>query len=126
MSELHAMYPSLSVVFLHIWDAEVEIDVFIDSGNGCTEPLSGAPVHFVSLKVLEKHIPEDLKKPLLAWDPQGTPSMSEFPDGYHKQIRLIRLMTVQGRSWAVGFRFNRWIIRGRQCAATRLYCGDKK
>ncbi len=65
---------------LSIWDAEVEVDVFIDSGNGCTEPLSGSPVHFVSLKVLEKHIPEDLMKPLLAWNPQGTPSMSEFPD----------------------------------------------
>lgn len=95
---------------LSIWDAEVEIDVFIDSGNGCTEPLSGSPVHFVSLKVLEKHIPEDLMKPLLAWNPQGTPSMSEFPDGYHKQIRLIRLVTVQGQSWAVGFRFKQWVL----------------
>ena len=75
------MYPRFGrLPYLSIWDAEVEVDVFIDSGNGCTEPLSGSPVHFVSLKVLEKHIPEDLMKPLLAWNPQGTPSMSEFPD----------------------------------------------
>lgn len=95
---------------IHIWDAEIEIDVFVDSGNSCTEPLSGSPVHFVSLKVLEKHIPEDLMKPMLAWDPLGPPSMSAFPDSYHKQIRLIRLVTVQGHSWAVGFRFNRWVL----------------
>jgi stage II sporulation protein GA (sporulation sigma-E factor processing peptidase) len=95
---------------LNIWGAEVEIDVFVDSGNGCTEPLSGAPVHFVSFKVLERHIPKDLLKSLLAWDSNGVPSMSGFPDTYHKQIRLIRLATIQGQSWAVGFRFDRWVI----------------
>lgn len=95
---------------LNIWNANVEIDVFIDSGNGCTEPLSGAPVHFVSFKVLERHIPEDLLEPLLAWDPQITPSLTTFPKNYQKQMRLIRLVTLQGQSWAVGFRFDRWVL----------------
>ncbi|MER2089247.1 MAG: sigma-E processing peptidase SpoIIGA [Sporosarcina sp.] len=95
---------------IDIWNAEIEIDVFVDSGNGCTEPLSGAPVHFVSLKALERHMPEELLKQLLAWDPHGAPSMSGFPEAYQKQIRLIRLVTVQGNSWAVGFRFDRWVI----------------
>ena len=29
---------------------------------------------------------------------------------YQKSIRLIRLMTVQGQSWAVGFKFKRWVV----------------
>ena len=27
---------------LYLWESEIPIDVFVDSGNGCTEPLSGA------------------------------------------------------------------------------------
>jgi stage II sporulation protein GA (sporulation sigma-E factor processing peptidase) len=93
---------------LHIWGQDIPINVFIDSGNSCTEPLSGAPVHFVALKEVEKYLPDELKEPLLTWD--GTPSLSEFPDGYNKSLRLIRLMTIQGRSWAVGLKFDRWTI----------------
>ncbi len=95
---------------LRIWGMDIPIDVFIDSGNSCTEPLSGEPVHFVSLKAVEKYLPEDLKESLLSWDPQSTPSMSLFPDNYQKSIRLIRLMTIQGRSWAVGLKFENWTI----------------
>jgi stage II sporulation protein GA (sporulation sigma-E factor processing peptidase) len=95
---------------LRIWGSDIPIEVFIDSGNSCTEPLSGAPVHFISLNALEKYLPEDLKESLLAWDPQGTPSLSGFPDSYQKSIRLIRLMTIQGRSWAVGLKFDQWTI----------------
>lgn len=95
---------------LRMWGMDIPIDVFIDSGNSCTEPLSGAPVHFVSLKAVETQMPEDLKEVLLAWDPQGTPSLAAFPDSYQKSMRLIRLMTVQGRSWAVGLKFDQWSI----------------
>ncbi|MFJ7933060.1 sigma-E processing peptidase SpoIIGA [Sporosarcina sp. NPDC096371] len=95
---------------LHIFGGDIPIDVFIDSGNSCTEPLSGAPVHFIALKAVEKHLPEDLKESMLAWDPQGTPSLAGFPDNYQRSIRLIRLMTIQGRSWAVGLKFDQWTI----------------
>ena len=44
----------------------------------------------------------------MSWD--GTPSLAEFPDCYQKSLRLIRLMTIQGRSWAVGLKFERWTI----------------
>ena len=47
---------------LHIWDADIRYRCFRRFGECCTEPLSGAPVHFVSLKALEKYIPEDLKE----------------------------------------------------------------
>lgn len=97
---------------LEIWESEIEIDVFVDSGNGCTEPLSGAPVHFVSLNAVEKHLPGNLKEPLLAWDPTISQSFSAFPENYHSSMRLIRLVTVQGQSWAIGFKFDRWLIDG--------------
>ncbi|MBE1553549.1 sigma-E processing peptidase SpoIIGA [Sporosarcina limicola] len=95
---------------LRIWNSEIEVDVFVDSGNGCTEPLSGAPVHFVSFDKVLKYLPGDLVEPLLAWDHCGSPMMTKFPSAYHKEIRLIRLLTVQGQSWAVGFKFEEWTI----------------
>lgn len=97
---------------LSIWGANVPITIFVDSGNGCTEPLSGAPVHFVTLAKLEPVMPNELKEALYAWDPTGSPSLTEFPEAYLKDIRLIRLLTVQGRSWAVGFKYNQWLIEG--------------
>lgn len=93
---------------LHAWGKDIPIVVFVDSGNSCIEPLSSAAVHFVALKAVEKDIPDDLKESLLGWD--GTPSLAEFPDCYQKSLRLIRLMTIQGRSWAVGLKFERWTI----------------
>ncbi len=95
---------------LTCWNAEVKINVFIDSGNSCTEPLSGSPVHFVSFKIVEPFLPANLVSPLLEWNPSGTPDLSRFPEELKKDIRLIRLMTVQGSSWAVGFKFTQWIL----------------
>jgi stage II sporulation protein GA (sporulation sigma-E factor processing peptidase) len=93
---------------LSCWNAEVDINVFIDSGNSCTEPLSGSPVHFVSFKIVEPFLPANLINPLLEWNPSGSPNLAQFPDEHKKNIRLIRLMTVQGSSWAVGFKFEQW------------------
>ncbi|MCZ2258864.1 sigma-E processing peptidase SpoIIGA [Sporosarcina sp. G11-34] len=95
---------------LQIWGATIQMDVFVDTGNGCTEPLSGAPVHFVSLKAVEEFIPQDLKEQLLSWDPVSSPTLSHFSSIYHKDMRLVRLQTVQGRSWVVGFKFEQWSI----------------
>lgn len=98
---------------LQIWGTTIQMDVFIDTGNGCTEPLSGAPVHFVSLRAVEGILPEDLKESLLLWDPTGSPNLSGFPTHYQKDMRLVRLQTVQGQSWAIGFKFEQWSIDGR-------------
>ena len=97
---------------LTIWEAEIPLTVFVDSGNSCTEPLSGAPVQFVSLTKLESFIPEDLKEPLHAWNPKGPSTLTSFPEKYLKDIRLVRLLTVQGWSWAVGFKYDTWLIEG--------------
>ncbi|KXH79906.1 sigma-E processing peptidase SpoIIGA [Sporosarcina sp. HYO08] len=104
LSSLH------SSSILRVWGSNVQVNVFVDSGNSCTEPLSGAPVHFVSLKAVEKSIPENLRKPLLNWTPKGAASLSDFPEEYQKNMRLIRLVTVQGKSWAIGFKYEQWTL----------------
>ncbi|MCG7342790.1 sigma-E processing peptidase SpoIIGA [Sporosarcina sp. ACRSL] len=95
---------------LSIWNETISIPCFIDTGNRCIEPMSGDPVHFVSLKFVERSIPEDLKGPLLSCNTKEMPQLSVFPTRFQKSLRLIRLQTVQGASWAVGFKFDRWII----------------
>lgn len=97
---------------LSIWGAEIPITVFVDSGNSCTEPLSDAPVHFIALAKLEPFIPDELKAQLFSWDPVGPSTLTDFPEAYAKDIRLIRLLTVQGRSWAIGFKYDTWVIEG--------------
>lgn len=95
---------------LTIWDKDVPISVFVDTGNRCTEPLTGEAVHFVSFQAVENIVPTELLGPLQTWDPKGVPQLSVFPKNYQQRIRLIRLQTVQGSSWAVGFKFDRWMI----------------
>ncbi|WP_432359474.1 sigma-E processing peptidase SpoIIGA [Sporosarcina sp. UB5] len=95
---------------LSIWNKTISIPCFIDTGNRCTEPLTGEPVHFVSFKSVERSIPEELKEALLVWKTEDIPQLSTFPKHYQKSLRLIRLQTVQGASWAVGIKFDRWVI----------------
>lgn len=109
---VHRMSELAAESTLSIWGKEIQLSVFVDSGNSCTEPLSGAPVHFVSFGVLEDYIPSDLKESLLLWDPLGSASLTNFPEAYLKAIRLVRLHTVQGQSWAVGIKFDEWKIGG--------------
>lgn len=97
---------------LSIFGATIPVKVFVDSGNSCTEPLSGNPVHFVSFGAVETLIPIELKQFLLAWDPKDHPSMIHFPSEYKKELRLVKLMTVQGASWAIGLKYKKWHIEG--------------
>lgn len=97
---------------LYIWNEKIQLSVFVDSGNSCTEPLSGSPVHFVSYRLLEDIIPDEFKKSLLSWDPQGPSTLTLFPEEFLKNIRLIKLLTVQGNSWAVGIKYEKWTIKG--------------
>ena len=114
MSELHVMFPSLNASStLHIWEAEIQIDVFVDSGNSCTEPLSGAPVHFVSLKVLERLYSRRFDRTLSCLGSTRDTFIVGVSEAIKKNYGLIRLVTVQGQSWAVGFKFDQWVIGGR-------------
>lgn len=97
---------------LSIWGVDIPLNVFVDSGNNCTEPLSGAPVHFVSVRKVESIIPEELKVSLFSWDSKGSMTLAHFPPEYLPSIRLIKLVTVQGHSWAVGCKYDEWVLDG--------------
>ena len=66
----------------------------------------------MSFQKLEPFIPDVLKEPLISWDPVGPSTLTDFTELYVKDIRLVRLLTVQGRSWAVGFKYDNWLIEG--------------
>lgn len=104
VSDLHAE------TTIRMWGHDIPVKVFVDTGNSCTEPLSGAPVHFVSFKAVESFIPEDLGAPLLSWNPHKPAKLTTFPEAYLKDIRLVNIRTVQGNSWAVGFKYERWEV----------------
>ncbi|QTD42397.1 sigma-E processing peptidase SpoIIGA [Sporosarcina sp. Te-1] len=93
---------------LRIWNQDIQLQVFIDTGNSCIEPMTGAPVHFVSYRAVKRYIPEELIQPLEQWNPKELANLQSFPIEYQKGIRLIRLTTVQGVSWAIGFKYERW------------------
>lgn len=95
---------------LSIWEAHIPVKIFVDSGNNCTEPLSGKAVHFVSLHAVEDFIPPALKSFLLSWNPKSIPSTVDFPEEFVKELRLIKLLTVQGESWAIGLKYKEWVI----------------
>lgn len=97
---------------VHIWNQDIPITVFVDSGNACTEPISGNPVHFIAFRAIENFIPKPLKEALLEWDPQGPSALADFPEEYRKELRLVRLVTVQGHSWAIGIKYDYWKIEG--------------
>lgn len=97
---------------LHLWNRKIPVKVFVDSGNSCTEPLSGNPVHFICLRAVADFIPESLKESLLSWESQGPSTLADFPEDFRKDLRLVRLLTVQGESWAIGIKYKNWFIEG--------------
>ena len=105
---------------LHIFDKEISLRVFIDTGNNCTEPLSNEPVHFVSLKAVQSDVPIEFMEHLtrIGDSMDGIPDLSSFPDPYQKQVRLIRIQTVDGGSWAIGIRYDNWILEGNNVLDT--------
>lgn len=101
---------------LHLFGTTVNLRIFIDTGNSCTEPLSNDAVHFVSLRAVKPIFPEDLLDGLqkVSHDQQSIPDLSQFPETYRKHLRLIRIQTVEGANWAVGIRFDNWVLEGNR------------
>lgn len=97
---------------LTLWDKEIPLKVFIDSGNTCTEPLSGKAVHFLAFEAVESILPPTLKDFLVHWETKGKQSSSEFPEEFQQQLRLIKVTTVHGASWVIGIHFKQWELEG--------------
>ncbi|EGQ27272.1 sigma-E processing peptidase SpoIIGA [Mammaliicoccus sciuri] len=95
---------------VQLWGQSIPLKVFIDTGNHCIEPISGAPVHFIGYQAVKEQLPADFSNALEKWKPDNSPDLSGFPSVYQKDLRLIRLQTVQGASWTVGIKFKSWLV----------------
>lgn len=102
---------------LLLWKQEIPVKVFIDTGNHCVEPISGASVHFIAFEAVKEQLPADFSSALQKWRPDTSPDLSGFPAVYQKDLRLIRLQTVQGASWTVGIKFKSWLVDGQPLPA---------
>ncbi|RHW39730.1 hypothetical protein D1B33_02445 [Lysinibacillus yapensis] len=86
---------------------------FIDTGNECTEPMSGKPVHFLSYQAVSKELPEDFHKALLSWDEKNPYQLKMFPAYVYPKVRILTISTVQQeRSTVLAFRFEKLVIKG--------------
>lgn len=97
---------------LMLWGQSIPLKVFIDTGNHCVEPLSGDPVHFIGYRAVKEQLPIDFALALESWNPAESPDLACFPALYQRSLRLIRLQTVQGASWAVGIKYDSWLLDG--------------
>jgi len=97
---------------LMLWGQSIPLKVFIDTGNHCVEPLSGDPVHFIGYRAVKEQLPVDFALALESWNPAESPDLACFPAPYQRSLRLIRLQTVQGASWAVGIKYDSWLLDG--------------
>lgn len=97
---------------IELFGRHIPISAFADSGNACTEPLSGAPVHFISYRAVKEQLPREIRAALENLPKDGIPDLTVFPAEFRNALRPIRLQTVGGSAWAVGFRVGSWAFRG--------------
>ncbi|MET3576904.1 sigma-E processing peptidase SpoIIGA [Bhargavaea ullalensis] len=93
---------------LHVFGEKIKLTAFADTGNGCTEPLSGRPVHFISYRAVRAHLPEEVRDALERLRPGEVPDIGLFPAHLRNRLRPVRVTTVGGSEWAVGFKIGKW------------------
>lgn len=98
---------------LDLFGTKISVAAFADSGNACSEPLSGAPVHFIAYRTVKDHLPAEVRKALATLPKDGVPDLGAFPSEVRSTLRPIRIRTVGGSAWAVGFRAGQWTIGGK-------------
>lgn len=70
---------------------------YIDTGNECIEPLSQAPVHFISFQAVREKLPVELSESLLQWSEQAPLELEMFPPKFRKIMRIVSITTIQNR-----------------------------
>lgn len=97
---------------LTLFGQSKEINLFIDSGNGCNEPLSNDPVHFVASEVLKGIIPPLLFEAITNWEFDKKTGLDNLPIEFTSKLRLIPITTIQQqKTWVIGLKFEEWIVQ---------------
>ncbi len=111
---VHISQTERNLVFasdLHLFGQQKELQLFIDSGNVCREPLSNEPVHFLSGDAVKDIIPPVLYQFIESWDSQDYQGLDGLPKEYAAMVRLIPIATIQKeKAWVIGIRFEQWMI----------------
>jgi stage II sporulation protein GA (sporulation sigma-E factor processing peptidase) len=81
-----------------ILEQQFELVAYIDTGNECVEPLSNAPVHFISFQAVQAQLQPDFRASLLAWNETQPYSVAMFSNDMQKIVRIVPLTTVQNRT----------------------------
>lgn len=99
---------------LTIGDSRFQLQSYIDTGNECTEPLSRAPVHFLSFPAVEQQLPSELRQALLAWQVHESYDLTMFPESLVSTIRFVPIRTVHKQKLLVpAFRMKHFAVDGR-------------
>ncbi|MEG0470987.1 MAG: sigma-E processing peptidase SpoIIGA [Solibacillus sp.] len=80
---------------VELFDQTLRLLTYIDTGNECLEPLSRAPVHFISFKAVHEQLEPTFKASLEKWSEHEPLALEMFSKELRKGIRIVPLTTVQ-------------------------------
>lgn len=83
---------------VELFDETLDLLAYIDTGNECIEPLSRAPVHFISFKAVHEQLEPSFKESLEKWSEKEPLALEMFSKELRKNIRIVPLTTVQNSS----------------------------
>lgn len=95
--------------------SKFHLQAYIDTGNECREPLSQAPVHFLSFQAVENQLSSEMRDALQAWQTSEPHNVSMFPNEFVKLIRFVPITTVHKQKIIVpAFRMNQFQVDERE------------
>ncbi|MEK4424340.1 sigma-E processing peptidase SpoIIGA [Solibacillus sp. FSL K6-1523] len=83
---------------VELFDQTLRLLAYIDTGNECIEPLSRAPVHFISFKAVHEQLEPTFEASLEKWSEEEPLALEMFSKELRKHIRIVPLTTVQNSS----------------------------
>ena len=96
---------------LTIGEMRFFVRAYIDTGNECREPLSGAPVHFLSFLDVKEQLPENFCSALQQWQASEPTNLTMFPEEMRLLIRFVRVVTVHNEPQLVlAFRVSQLVV----------------
>ncbi|MBR4110864.1 MAG: sigma-E processing peptidase SpoIIGA [Clostridia bacterium] len=96
-------------IIVNIDEIELSMNAFIDTGNTLKDYISGESVIFVSMRELEKNLPENLIKILKS-------EVFEIEEKYYGRIKMIEYQTInQNRNILVGIKADNVIVKTEKC-----------
>lgn len=98
-------------------EMKLSVRAYIDTGNECREPLSGAPVHFLSFQSVRERMPEDFCLALQQWQASDPTNLTMFSQTTRRLIRFVRVATIQNEPQLVlAFRATQLVVDGCEYA----------